>query len=267
MRATILMALLLVGAGAVLVPPPVRAASADTRVRREYADIFERIRQGDQSLEQGDLLLASNQYVGALVRLVRLQQRMPQWETNLVTFRVEYLRKLLAGGLLQRAAPVARQPVLVTNLALTLTANHSYTEPGGNVMMTGRVQVTYINLMLQADLLTFFGAAARAQQPELVGIATGLVRLCVLNTQSAVASNAMLLARGDQLRWGTNGVMELSGTAPVLMQHGSTATRMRGLRYDAHRNTVTFLQRELTTAVPDEELRTLTFDNPVQEKQ
>jgi len=60
--------------------------------------------------------------------------------------------------------------------------------------------------------------------------------------------------------------VELSGTAPVLMQHGSTATRMRGLRYDMHLNTVTFVQRELTTAVPEDELRTLTFDEPPQEQ-
>jgi len=122
-------------------------------------------------------------------------------------------------------------------------------------------------MMLQADLLTFLGAAARAQQPELVGIATGTVRLCVLNTQSTVASNGMLLARGDYLRWGTNGVMELSSKTAVLMQHGGTAARMRGLRYDPRPNTVAFVQMELTTAVPDDELHTLTFDEPTQEQQ
>jgi len=250
------------------VPQQAQAVSTDTRVRREYADIYERIRRGDQALEQGDMNFASNHYVGALVRLVRLQQRMPQWETNLVSFRVAYLRKLLAGGmLLLRTPQAARHPAAVTNLALTLTANNSYTEPDGDVMMTGRVHMAYVNVMLQADLLTFFGADARAQYPELVGIATGTVRLCVLNTQSSVASNGMLLARGDYLRWATNGVMELSGTAPVLMQHGGTAARMRGLRYDPRPNTVAFVQMELTTAVPDDELRTLTFDEPTQEQQ
>jgi hypothetical protein len=264
MRTAILMAML-VCAGMALVPQRAHAVSTDTRVRREYADIYERIRQGDLSLEQGNMLFASNYYVGALVRLIRLQQRMPQWETNLVSFRVAYLRKLLADGLLLRAPQVARQPVVVTNLSLTLTANKSFTEPDGDVTMTGRVHMAYANLMLQADLLTLFGAASRAQQPELVGIATGTVRLCVLNTQSSVASNGMLLARGDYLRWGTNGVMELSGAAPVLMQHGGTAARMRGLRYDPRPNSVAFVQMELTTAVPDDELHTLTFDNPVQE--
>jgi hypothetical protein len=266
MRTLVLIIVSGLGALALLLPLRAGAVSDDTRVRREYADIYERIRRGDQAVEQGDLTFASNHYVGAYVRLLRLQQRMPQWESNLVQFRVEYLRKLLAGGLLARTPQVAPHLEAITNLPISIQADSSFTAADGAVTMTGHVRMAYVRVLLRAEQLTMPGPA-RSPLSDIVGVATGAVRLCVLNTQNPVTSNAMILARGDCLVWRTNGMMELSGVPHVLMSHGGVAARMRGLRYDPRANQVGFEQMELTATVPEEELRTLAFDDPVQEQQ
>jgi hypothetical protein len=72
------------------------AGSDDELLRHEYTAVYRTIRAGDVALDAKDLGSASNQYAQAFQRLTLLRQMHPQWNRDVVDFRLDYCRERLA---------------------------------------------------------------------------------------------------------------------------------------------------------------------------
>jgi len=69
--------------------------SDDELLRHEYTAIFNTIRTGDAALDAKDYTSAGNQYVQAFQRLSLLRKMHPQWNQDVVEFRLDYCRDRL----------------------------------------------------------------------------------------------------------------------------------------------------------------------------
>ena len=63
----------------------------------QYIAIYYLIQQGDAASTAGNNTEASARYTDALAGLQKLQRAEPLWETNVVSYRLNYLSKRLAG--------------------------------------------------------------------------------------------------------------------------------------------------------------------------
>jgi len=72
------------------------ADSDDELLRHEYSAIYNTIHAGDMALDAKDYTTANSQYTQALQRLSLLRQMHPQWNRDVVDFRLGYCRERLA---------------------------------------------------------------------------------------------------------------------------------------------------------------------------
>lgn len=245
----------------------VGAILPDAALRREYADIYQRIRRGDLAVEQHDFPFASNCYQVSLTRLLRLQEHNPTWETNLVAFRIAYCRQLLGSGLRSRPSLTPVSSPHLTNMPLQFTGGNLWRSDDGRVIMQSNVVVRYAGVTLAADYFSFAGGALRSQGGDALAVATGVVRLAVVNIAPPPASNEVIRARGDYLCWRTNGVIALSCAEQVLVDRGRVYGRTPIFEYDVHHyHALTNAPMTAITPTADE-LRVLMFDESDKETQ
>lgn len=70
------------------------AVDEDT-LRKEFASAYYSVQRGDAARQQGLQNIAKEHYGAALDRLLALQKKAPGWETDVVSFRIDYCRRLL----------------------------------------------------------------------------------------------------------------------------------------------------------------------------
>ncbi len=64
-------------------------------LRSEYAGIYYEIQRGDTSLAQGLTTKSKQHYDNALKQLLSLKKRAPDWQSDIVNFRIDYCRTRL----------------------------------------------------------------------------------------------------------------------------------------------------------------------------
>jgi|GEM_PF-1150153 len=74
------------------------AAASDTsynvdELQRDYAGIYYLIKRGDAALQQGLHSEAKQNYGNALDRLLKLKERAPTWQADIVNYRIDYCRE------------------------------------------------------------------------------------------------------------------------------------------------------------------------------
>jgi len=82
--------------------------SDDELLRYEYVAVYRTIRAGDAALDAKDFAVASEQYTQAFQRLNLLRQMHPQWNPDVVEFRLDYCRERLA-AIAARSTPRSRK--------------------------------------------------------------------------------------------------------------------------------------------------------------
>jgi outer membrane protein assembly factor BamD len=71
-----------------------RGTTFDTdSLQREYSAIYYLIQRGDAAMQQGIYTRAKEHYSDALEKLQEIKQKAPNWESDVVNFRIDYCRK------------------------------------------------------------------------------------------------------------------------------------------------------------------------------
>ncbi len=69
--------------------------SKSDALQREYAAIYYQIQSGDASLQRGIVNDAKKYYGKALDGLLEIKRKAPDWETDIINYRIEYCRNKL----------------------------------------------------------------------------------------------------------------------------------------------------------------------------
>ncbi|MCX7846556.1 MAG: hypothetical protein N2595_00770, partial [bacterium] len=65
------------------------------QLQREYAGIYYLIKRGDAALQQGLHTEAKQHYGNALDRLLKIKEKAPTWQSDIVNYRIDYCRERL----------------------------------------------------------------------------------------------------------------------------------------------------------------------------
>ena len=66
---------------------------AEDELKREYATIYYLVLNGDNKMQQGLTTEAKDDYGKALDRLLKLRQKAPTWNSDIVSYRIDYCRE------------------------------------------------------------------------------------------------------------------------------------------------------------------------------
>ena len=73
--------------------PTAGSAYSNEDLKREYAPIYFLIQRGDEMMQRGLMSEAKREYGKALDRLLKLKQKAPTWQSDIINYRIDYCRE------------------------------------------------------------------------------------------------------------------------------------------------------------------------------
>jgi len=148
----------------------VRAAGPED----QYLAVYYLLQQGDTASAAGNNAEAAGRYTDALAALQKLQRAYPDWQNNVVSFRLGYLQKRIAavGGTAGPAGPAPVEPARPPGTGVTNAESDAQ-------MGALQAQMTALqanNASLQAKLREALAARPAAVDPAQLSRAEELIR-------------------------------------------------------------------------------------------
>src|SRR5258706_5588987 len=148
----------------------------------QYVRIYNLIQEGDSLAKSSQPSPALAKYLEAQTALQRFQKGYPDWNTKVVSFRLNYLAEKIAAASPRYAAPgatVPARPALGLNATFALTPRAPGTNGLDSQLSFLKDQVRQLqndNLLLESKLKESFSAQPAAMDPRELAKAQGKVQ-------------------------------------------------------------------------------------------